>query len=51
MYKWLMDPSVIRDILILQQCELEQHYQESYVERGLDFRKFDNPLIKVIMVR
>ena len=40
---------MIRDILLLQQRELERRHQEPYVERTVDLRKFDNNLIKVII--
>jgi hypothetical protein len=40
---------IIRDILLLQQRELERRHQEPYVERSADIRKLDNNLIKVIL--
>nr|MCK4930146.1 ATP-binding protein [Nanoarchaeota archaeon] len=40
---------MIRDILIRQKRELENKYNEKYIERDVDTKKFDNDLIKVII--
>lgn len=40
---------MIRDILLLQKRELEKKLEEKYVERKLDYHKFNNDLIKIII--
>src|SRR4030042_462086 len=40
---------MIRDRLMLQKRELESKFNEKYIERMLDAKKFDNDLIKVII--
>ncbi|MFH1585214.1 MAG: ATP-binding protein [archaeon] len=40
---------MIKDILILQKRELERKLKEMYIERNVDSKKIDNPLIKVII--
>ena len=39
---------MIRDILLLQKRELERKLEEKYIDRGIDQKKFNNDLIKVI---
>lgn len=40
---------MIRDILLLQKRELEKKLKEKYIDRGINLKKFNNDLIKVIM--
>lgn len=40
---------MIRDILLIQKRELENKIKEKYVDRGINLKKLDNNLIKVIM--
>ena len=40
---------MIRDILLLQKRELEIKLKEKYIDRGIDLKKIDNNLIKVII--
>lgn len=40
---------MVKDILLLQKRELEKKLKEKYVERKLDYSKFNNDLIKVII--
>lgn len=40
---------MIRDVLLLQKRELETKLTERFVEREIDYEKFDNDLIKVII--
>jgi len=40
---------MIRDILLIQRRESAKKLKETYVDRGVDLRKFDNNLIKVII--
>jgi len=44
-----MNKQIIRDILLLQQRELERRHQEPYIERNLDLHHLDNNLIKVVI--
>lgn len=39
---------MIRDILLLQQRELEMKLKEGYIDRGIDVKKFSSSLVKVI---
>ena len=41
---------MIRDALILQKRELEKKLEEPYGEREISSRKFENTMIKVIIV-
>jgi len=40
---------MIKDILLMQKRELEKRLAEWYIEREIDYKKFDNDLIKVII--
>ncbi|MFH1510283.1 MAG: ATP-binding protein [Candidatus Woesearchaeota archaeon] len=40
---------MIKDVLILQKREAESKLAELYIERSIDIKKLDNPLIKVII--
>lgn len=44
-----MGDSIIRDALLLQKRELENKIKENYINRLVDIKKFNNPLIKVII--
>lgn len=39
---------MVRDILLLQKRELNEKLKEKYIERNIDFKKFNNDMIKVI---
>ena len=39
---------MVRDILLLQKRELNEKLKEKYIERNIDFKKFNNGMIKVI---
>jgi len=39
---------MIRDILLIQKREMEKKLLEKYIERGINLKKIDNDLIKVI---
>lgn len=40
---------MLKDILLLQKRELEKRLEEKYIARKIDYRKFNNDLIKVII--
>ncbi len=40
---------MIRDILLLQKRELEKRLKEKYVDRGIDLKKINNNMIKVVI--
>lgn len=40
---------MVKDVLLLQKRELEKRLEEKYVQRKLDYKKFNNDLIKVII--
>ncbi len=40
---------MIRDILLLQKRELEKKLKEKYVDRGIDLKKINNNMIKVVI--
>lgn len=40
---------MIKDILLLQKRELKKRLSERYIERGLNLKKFQDPLTKVII--
>jgi hypothetical protein len=39
--------TVIRDIILAQKREIENKLREKFVEREIDYKKFDNDLIKI----
>lgn len=40
---------MIRDILLLQKRELEKRLKEKYVDRGIDLKRINNNMIKVVI--
>ncbi len=40
---------MLRDIVITQKREIESKFSERYIERTIDYKKFNNDLIKVII--
>lgn len=40
---------MIRDVILTQKREVEKKLNEKYIERKVDYNKFNNDLIKVII--